>query len=145
MISNVVRARIFQDFIQGASLKKLSNQYGVSIRTLERWSARDIWCYHRSCYFRDHCEEMLKRRPALLERDGDLEDKLFKYFFQASSEFEAFTQGIIPRRHMKFNLRDTLRIAKSIVEVRDGMSKRSDRRNPSGWPLPSTRSSEETG
>ena len=117
MISTDVKAKIFEGFLKGTARKKLSLNHGVSIRTIERWSAEEEWVSKRSDYFRDHFEKMLKERPDCLVTDSVVQDRLFEFFLEASSEQRAYCSDKISRRQMKFRLGDTIRIARAYADI----------------------------
>jgi len=80
----LVLTMAFQGRKSGHAVKKLQEQVGVSVKTLERWAA-----YFREDFPRSACWQRVRGRVDAGVKDSDLPGSLLSLFFEIHGEGEA--------------------------------------------------------
>ncbi len=112
------RNRCFTDFIKGMSLKTIADKYGFSKRTLERWCAHEQWVIHRQRAWSD-AKDAIMKDFATNKRNSDIlaTEALFDLLRHAVAEQRAFREGRIPRKAMKYSLKNIVTISKALYHA----------------------------
>ena len=116
------RDQAFSLFCKGKTLAEAAEAVGVHRSTTERWSREFHWKIHRERTWNEQREQAIKDRAQKFVFDErELINRLFNLMQEASAQFDAYRLGKLPKRAMKYSLRDFLAIARAYVDVEDAV------------------------
>lgn len=119
------RNEAFSLFCQGKTLAQAAEAVGVHRSTAERWSREFHWKIHRERVWNEHREQAIKDRVQhFVLDDREAINRVFNLLKEASAEFHAYRSGKLPKRGMKYSLRDFLAIARAYADIEDKVIRR---------------------
>jgi len=119
------RDRAFSLFCDNSTLAQAAEATGVHRSTVERWSREFHWKIHRERVWNEQRERAIQDRAQRFVLDErEVVNRVFNMLQEASAEINAYRSGKIPKRAMKYSLRDFLAIARAYVDVEDQIARR---------------------
>lgn len=99
-------------------MRAISKKYGISARTLERWSANENWVIRRQRAWSEAKEAVIEDF-ASSTRSTDIlaTEAIFDLLKHAVAEQRAFRDGKIPRKAMKYSLKNIVTISKALYHA----------------------------
>jgi transposase len=103
---------------QGLSLRRLAEVLNISRSTLERWSIKDDWVNQRQRLWQES-QESARQEYVRRYRENDLRvsDQLFAIFRDAHLQHVEYFQGKVPRRAVKYSVKDLARLAQAVIDA----------------------------
>ena len=102
------RERAFALYLKtDLSLRKVAEEIGVSVSSVERWSKEDGWNIRRKRLWLESSKEALEE--AMDQRISEIKTmygKVYSIMIFAYSQHEAYRSGKIPKKALKYSARD---------------------------------------
>ena len=112
------RERAFHLFCEGNSLSAIAEAIGYHRSTVERYCAKEKWRKLREDYYRVKRAEVACQRVGILaKRHQSVNDSLFEMFLDARAEFAAYRNGSIPKKKLRYSLKNLISLARGIAET----------------------------
>lgn len=115
------RQEAFALFLRGASLRGVAATLGIGRSTVERWSQREQWVeQRRDAWLKAKNEVRQQYAEKFCDEAISLAESLYRIFATAHSQHQAYTEGALPRKAMRYTARELCALAKAIVEAGNG-------------------------
>ncbi|MGZ6330381.1 MAG: hypothetical protein ACXWM7_05175 [Parachlamydiaceae bacterium] len=107
------RNACFADFLNGISLRQIAKSRGVSPRTLERWSRRELWVEKRTAVWQKKRAKILEEFTKLGKQDKLASEKVFELMKDVHAQLQSYMNGDTPRKSLRVTFKDLISLAKA--------------------------------
>lgn len=111
-----IRRECYTAFLSGKSLKTIAVEKRIGLRTIESWSIQEGWVNKRAEVWEQTRKQISENHTlGLVQNDLIISEALYKLLRQAIDELQLYYNGKIPKKAMRFKLKDLVAFANAFA------------------------------